>query len=142
MDNPIPAAIFGGLLLFTGIVMLLSQRRTGEVVDQGKSKEECRYLQHRLRRRTQVAGMIILVGVMIPVGDSLISWKNAPGTFAVYWMIVIGLACWIGLLALGDMAATRAYMARELNRLHRSELELHRVAQRARETNQNHSLDS
>lgn len=142
MDNPIPAAIFGGLLLLTGMIMLISQRRAVTETDQGNSKDERNYLQHRARRRTQVAGMIILVGVMIPVGDSLISWKNAPGTFAVYWMIVIGLACWIGLLALGDMAATRAYMARELNRLHRSELELHRVAQRARDSKQNPSLDS
>jgi len=136
MDNPVPAAIFGGLLMITGIVMLLVQRKQTQKVE--PFPDDQAFFQRRMRRRSQVAGMILLVGIMIPVGDSLISWKNAPGTFAVYWMIVIGLAVWIGLLAVGDMAATRAQMARELNRLHRSQLELHRVAQRARKSNQNH----
>lgn len=141
MNNPIPAIVFGCLLLLTGGGLLFSQRHTHGETEDNVADEERTFLSRRGRRRTQVAGMILLVGIMIPVGDSLISWKDAPGTFAVYWMIVIGLAFWIGLLAVGDMAATRAYMARELNRLHRAQLELHRVAQRARESNRNGTTD-
>ncbi|WP_437224342.1 hypothetical protein SH661x_003588 [Planctomicrobium sp. SH661] len=139
MNNPIPALVFGVLLLLVGAAMLRSQRRGRRDADNALTGEERKFLSLRVRRRNQVAGMIILIGIMIPVGDSLIPWKNAPGTFAVYWMIVIGLALWTGLLAVGDMAATRAHMARELNRLHRSQLELHRVAQRARKMNQDGS---
>jgi len=141
MNNPIPAFIFGGVLLLIGAVMLRSQRRARNVAEQSSSDVERLFLLRRIRRRVQVAGLILLVGIMIPIGDS-ISWKEAPGTFAVYWMIVLGLAIWIGLLAMGDMAATRAYMARELNLLHRSQLELHRVAQRARQESRNIHPDS
>jgi len=141
MNNPIPAFVFGGVLLLIGALMLRSQRHARNVAEESSSETERMFLLRRIRRRIQVAGMILLIGMMILIGDS-ISWKEAPGTFAVYWMIVLGLAVWIGLLAMGDMAATRAYMARELNQLHRSQLELHRVAQRVRQESRNTHSDS
>jgi hypothetical protein len=135
MNNPVPAIVFGGFLLLIGGVMLWLQRRAKIEADNALTNEERSFLRRRIRRRVQIAGMIVLIALMIPVGDSLIPWQNAPGTFAVYWSIVMGLALWTGLLAVGDMAATRAQMARELNRLHRKQLEIHRVAQQARKIN-------
>lgn len=132
MNNPVPAIVFGGFLLLTGVFMLWLQRRARGELDNALTNEERSFLRKRIRRRVQIAGMIVLIALMIPVGDSLIPWQNAPGTFAVYWSIVMGLALWTGLLAIGDMAATRAQMARELNRLHRKQLEIHRVAREAR----------
>lgn len=132
MNNPVPAIVFGGFLLLTGVFMVWLQRRAKVEADNALTNEERSFLQKRIRRRIQIAGMIILIALMIPVGDSLIPWQNAPGTFAVYWSIVMGLALWTGLLAIGDMAATRAQMARELNRLHRKQLEIHKVAREAK----------
>lgn len=134
MNNPWPALVFGGLLLLTGGMMLFAQRKAAAAAEQEPQEETRQFLRRRSRRRSQVAGMILLIGVMIPVGDSLINWIRAPATFGVYWTIVLGLAFWTGLLAVGDMAATRAQMARELNRLHRSQLELHSLAKRVRQS--------
>lgn len=130
MQDRVPALVFGALLLVTGGSMLLAQRRAAHQVRESTGPDEdAGFLARRVRRRSQVAGMILLIGVMIPLGDSLIPWRNAPGTFAVYWLIVIGLAVWTGLLAVGDLVATRAQVTQELNRLHRRKLELRDVAQ-------------
>lgn len=141
MDSQIPAILFGALLLIVGITMLIYQRRARAEADNSLTNEERRFLRRRIQRRNQVAGMILIIGVMIPVGDSLIDWRHAPGTFAIYWVVVIGLAIWSGLLGIADMAATRAHMARELNRLHRSKLEIHRLAQQARKPDPNGPSD-
>jgi hypothetical protein len=130
MHDRIPALIFGGCLIIVGVLMLLAQRRARRDLAQGTtSTGEQAYLNKRARRREQVAGMILLIGIMIPLGDSLIPWEKAPATFAVYWLIVIGLAAWTGLLAIGDLFATRAFMSIELNRLHRKQVELENAAQ-------------
>ncbi|WP_437185377.1 hypothetical protein SH668x_002480 [Planctomicrobium sp. SH668] len=131
MDNPIPAIAFGLILVVIAVTMMRSLRGSRQEAENSLNKDERRYLLNRARRRSQVAGMILIIGVMIPIGDSLIDWKEAPGTFAVYWIIVMTLALWAGLLAIGDMTATRAFMARELNRLHRHQMDLHEMARQA-----------
>jgi hypothetical protein len=130
MNSFIPALVFGGCLIIAGVLMILAQRRAQREIAGGTiSAAEQAYLNKRIRRREQVAGMILLIGVMIPLGDSLIPWEKAPATFAVYWMIVIVLAAWTGLLAIGDLFATRAFMSIELNQLHRKQVELENAAQ-------------
>ncbi|SFH61753.1 hypothetical protein [Planctomicrobium piriforme] len=133
MQERIPALIFGSCLLVVGVVMLQSQRQMWQrVLSDPSEADDIPFLKRRYRRRSQVAGMIILIALMIPIGDSLIPWEKAPATFAVYWMIVLGLAIWTGLLAVGDIASTRAHMMSELNRLHRRELQLRDAAERLR----------
>lgn len=134
MEQRIPAIVFGGLLLLVGGIMLFVQRRSrSELLRLDASPEDHRFLARRVRRRTQVAGLIVLIGFMIPIGDSLIPWRQAPGTFGVYWTIVIALAVWTAILAMGDIASTRAHMATELNRLHRHKLELRTIARKLKQ---------
>src|SRR5262245_9696238 len=98
MESHLPAIIFGSFLIIVGLWMLLTQRAASRAMDLQPPEEIDRKFQmHRIWRRTQVAGMILLIGIMIPVGDSLINWKNVPATFAVYWMVVLSLAIWTGL---------------------------------------------
>lgn len=129
MEQTLPALVFGALLLLAGGLMMASQRRAWRQLQASEAPlADQRFQRRRIRRRSNVAGMILLIGVLIPVGDSLIPWKSKPGTFAVYWIIVLALAIWTILLALGDLAATRAQMMNELNQLHRRQLELRKLA--------------
>jgi hypothetical protein len=137
MDNPIPALAFGAFLLVVGGAMLAMQRKASRnVEDQAENKREHRFLARRIRRRTQVAGLILLIGLMIPVGDMLIPWEKRPGTFAVYWMVVIGLAIWTIVLAMGDIASTRMHVSIELNQLRRQQRELEEAARRLQQEQQ------
>jgi len=63
----------------------------------------------QLRRRLQVSALMVLVGILIPVGDLVPFFRQAPVAFALFWTAILGLLFWIMLLALGDFAAARAY---------------------------------
>lgn len=137
MGNPVPGLVFGGFLIIVGGFMLWVQRRSRvELNESDATGRERTYLSNRIRRRTQVAGMIFLIGLMIPIGDSLIPWQNAVATFAIYWLIVLFLALWTILLAFADIAATRLHSTVELARLKRQQQELEQAAQQLREIQQ------
>lgn len=139
IDDRIPGLVFGLLLIGGGIGMLRAQRLAARKLSAAEASiGERRFLTSRIRRRSQVAGMILLIGIMIPVGDSLIPWKRSPATFAIYWMIVIGLAFWTMLLAVADMAATRIHTTAQLNDLRRQQTQLEQAARaiRARQKNE------
>jgi cell division protein FtsB len=70
--------------------------------------------------------------VLLPLGDAVISWRQHPGWFAVYWMVVLGLAAWVMALALGDLLATRAHSRAALARLRQQQRELEREAAQLR----------
>lgn len=121
------ALAFCLLLVTASLWMFRVQRKAAsELVSFAGSPREHLYLRRRVRRRTQVAGMFLLMGVMILVGD-WIPWTKAPITFALYWMIVLLLALWTVLLAMGDIVATRVYLDSELRQL-RAKLELEQQA--------------
>ena len=78
--------------------------------------------------------MILIMGIMIPLGDySPELWLGAVATFAIYWMIVLGLAFWTILLAVGDLLATRTHAAVEMNSLNRQRAELENAARALQE---------
>ncbi len=133
MNDRIPALVFGSLLLVVGLSMLYLQRQAWvRTLESGPRPGDLPFLRRRYRRRSQIGGMIVIIGLMIPLGDSLIPWKDAPGTFAVYWMVVLGLAFWTGMLAMGDLVSTQLFMSSELNRLHQQEAQLREAADRLR----------
>lgn len=130
MDNRIPGLIFGAALLIVGGFMLRVQQKAAKSLDDpGLSPGERRFMRKRHGRRTQVAGLFLLVGVMIPAGDSLIDWREAPATFAIFCMIILAIAAWAGLLAVGDMLATQAHSAIEMSVLRHKQHELEKTAE-------------
>lgn len=132
--GPIPGLIFGGCLIVLGISMLLAQKKNFQSLSSTDTdRREYDFLLKRARRRVQVAGLILIIGIMIPVGDALIPWQKAVATFAIYWIIVIVLAMWTILLAFADIAATRMHTSIELTRLQNQQQNLERVAQQIRE---------
>ena len=131
--NPFPELIFGTALLLLGLFMLLAQRKSGRrLAVASLQQNEGRFLRNQIRRRKQVAGMIAIIGVMIACG-ALIPWEKALATFAVYWLIVLGLAFWTILLAFADLAATQLHSSLELNQMNRQKQELERVAKQIRD---------
>lgn len=132
--GPIPGLIFGGCLIALGCSMLWAQKKNFQSLSSSETdRREHDFLLKRARRRFQVAGLILIIGIMIPVGDALIPWQKAVATFAIYWIIVIVLALWTILLALADIAATRMHTSIELTRLQNQQQNLERVAQQLRE---------
>lgn len=132
MDNRIPALVFGASLLAVGGGMLWSQIKTGRRRAAEKLEPVERvFVNRQHRRRLQVACMIILIAILIPVGD-LIPWQNAAGTFALYWMTVLGLVFWVILLALGDMLSTKLYTDVSLSRIRQQREQLEEAAEKLR----------
>jgi hypothetical protein len=71
---------------------------------------EIRHYRLQFRRRIQVSALVILVGVMLPLGDWLMVQRKNPGWIAVFWIAVLILALWMMLLAIFDWLSTRMHV--------------------------------
>ncbi|MCA9080135.1 MAG: hypothetical protein KDA58_06220 [Planctomycetaceae bacterium] len=136
MDDRIPGLLFGLFLICLGAGMLAYQLRAAQPSrdDLRLEPHDRRFLHRRSRRRIQVAGLILLIGIMIPVGDALIPWQESIGTFGVYWLIVIGLALWTMLLGVGDLLATQVHSQVSLERLQAERKHLEETVDRLRQS--------
>ena len=142
MDPRLPGLVFGALLCaMGGSMMYLNHRAWKDRSKEEGDEDDQRFYDRQFRRRMQASGMILLIGIMIPVGDSLIPWRQAIRTFAIYWLIVLGLALWAILLAVGDIIATRIYAQVKLNRIRRDQVALEHAAERLRRSRGNGASD-
>lgn len=110
MDNQIPALVFGACLVIGGSIGLVwhvrswrRQKESAEISDADRH-----YFRRQFARRIQATGLIVLIGILLPIGD-LQLWKHYPGGWAIFWMIVLGLALWVMLLGCRDLLSTRVY---------------------------------
>ena len=71
---------------------------------------ERRHYRLQFRRRIQVSALLILLGVMIPIGDWLMVQRRNPMWITIFWIAVLALAVWIMLLAVVDWLSTRLYV--------------------------------
>ena len=128
MIRPDPVSLIAGLCtIAVGMVLLRShradwRRQQQEFIDDSR---ELRHLQARYRRRRQTSGLIAIVGLLIPIADLPIMWRNLgamPAT--LLWIAIVSLCIWVGMLAIGDYATTRAHTRATLVRLkiHKQEL--------------------
>ena len=116
----------GGCILAFGVLLTWSHWTTWVRQQQEFSDDprERRHLQARFRRRAQTSGLIAFVGLLIPIADLPIVWRQGPLLAAILWVAIGGVCLWISLLALGDLVATRAHSRATLLRLeaHKHEL--------------------
>ena len=120
LQPDVVSAIFGGCVLLLGLLLQLSHRAAWlqEKIDFANEPRELRYFVSRYRRRSQTSGLIALVGLLIPIADLPIVWKQlGPLASAILWTAIGGLCLWIGLLAIGDLATTRAHSRATIARL-------------------------
>ena len=127
MQPDLVSLIAGLIAVAVGLLLMWSHRvawvrQQQEFID---DLRELKHLQARYRRRMQTSGLIAIVGVLIPIADLPILWRNlgaAPAT--LLWMAIVSVCIWIGVLAIGDWATTRAHSQATLARLqtHKNEL--------------------
>lgn len=70
------------------------------------------YHRRQFRRRMQTSAMLGIVGVGMLVGRLLMVFGAPPPVVVVFWMGVMLLVVWLGLLAVADMVSTRYYFSR------------------------------
>lgn len=110
MPDWLPAVVVGGILiaLAAGLgAFQWSAWKSGPAA-LPEDDETRQHAARQLRRRLQINLMIALVGVMIPLGDMLPVFRQAPRLFFIYWLTVLGLVVWMVVLALGDLASNLA----------------------------------
>jgi hypothetical protein len=96
---------------------------------------ERRHYRLQFRRRVQVSALLILLGIMIPIGDWLMVQRRNLLWMTVYWIVVLILALWIMLLAAIDWLSTRMFVRATratLAGLARKQRELEAEAERLR----------
>lgn len=103
--------------------------------DASSDDRERNHYRTQFRRRLQVSALLILLGIMIPLGDALMELRRDPRFLAWYWIAVLGVLFWIMLLAAFDWVSTRMHnraMRATLASLARKERELMAEAERLR----------
>lgn len=123
MESVWPSLLFGGFLILLGSGLAVQQKRLhGRIANADPATSFPEERQHR--RRLQIAILLILVGVLIPLGDLLPFFRRSPMAFVVFWGGILLLVGWICLLALADFADARAQLGRVQRQLHQQKREL------------------
>jgi hypothetical protein len=108
-----PILLFSVLLLLAAIGLMIWHVRAwrssqAEQLDAG----ELNYRRRQFRRRMQTSAMLGLLAIALGVGHPLtILWMRGIFTL-VYWAVVMLLLCWVVLLGLVDVWATKHYYGR------------------------------
>ncbi len=104
--------------------------------DSTSDPQDLHHYYARYRRRMQTSGMLVLLGLLIPLMDWLLDQRQVvPATLVGF--LVFALIGWIFLLAFGDMLSTRTHSHVALAKVRQKQRELERqVAElKSRETN-------
>ncbi len=125
-NNWLPAAGVGLFLVVFGGLMIRSHLREwrSHSGDDQIDPFDLEHYRNRFRRRMQTSGAVVVIGILIPLGDILI-WQFGPLAATFFWLGIIVIAGWIGLLALGDISAVKSHSitAQARYRQKRQELE-------------------
>ncbi len=112
MNETLIAVLAGAALVVLGISMVVGHRRAwdGQKNDPELTEFDRVHFYRRFRRRMQTSAMLVVLGLLLAVGGTLIPWQNfGAATQLAYWIGVLLLTFWVILLALGDMIATRVH---------------------------------
>jgi len=113
------SAILFSIVLFVAAVVLvwINIRTWRRHQGQELVPEDYRYRHSQFRRRIQISVMIGLLGAAIFVGDMLLTAKQGSSLFfALYWLGVTLVTCWVLLLAGLDILATSIHFGRKRDR--------------------------
>ena len=96
---------------------------------------ELRFLRLQFRRRMQISILLVLLGILIPLGDGLMVQRMDLRWITALWFAVLLIAFWIMALAAFDWLTTRMHVRATralLAGLARRQRELETEAQRLR----------
>lgn len=143
MQNNIWVSLGVGLLLAGFGSALISQhivtwRRHQD--DPDLAPPDIDFFRRQFRRRVQTSGMLVLLGLMLPIGDGLLIWGREPRISAAYWLCVLFITLWVMALAAGDWLVTRIHCrgtTAAIEHLNRKKQELEEEVSRLRAQRQN-----
>jgi hypothetical protein len=87
-----------------------------------------------------VGALLLLMGIMIPLGDWLMVQRRNPQWIALFWISVLALVIWMTLLAAVDWLSTRMHVRATraaLGTLARKQRELEAEIERLRSNRSN-----
>ena len=137
----IPGLFVAALLVSFGLFLTVWQWRGWKRIE-NDLEEGTEFRWSQVRRRIQVALMIGLVGVLLCLGDTVLPIMQRAGSMtkermAVWWtvdvILLLFVAAWIALLAIGDMAVTASRARVEQLRIKQQQRELAVEIERYRE---------
>jgi hypothetical protein len=104
-------------LLAASIGMMVWHVRAWRTIQQQQlAADEFTYRRRQFRRRIQISAMLGLLAIALSAGHFLVFWMHSNWFELAYWTVTLLVACWLGLLALADMSATRQHFARQEDR--------------------------
>jgi len=111
VDDWYAAAAVGVGLVLTGLAMMFGHWRSWQQQKSDESFDELdqRHYYARFQRRMQTSGLIVLLGILIPIGDSPLLCQQGPLVSTCYWIAILFIPMWIVLLAMGDWSSTKAH---------------------------------
>ena len=126
MDDWYVAAAVGAGLVLIGLAMIRGHLHSWQKQKSDESIDELdqRHYYARFQRRIQTSGLIVLLGILIPIGDLPLMWRQGPLVSACFWIAVLFIPVWIILLAMGDWSSTKMYSRIALARVHQKQREL------------------
>ncbi|MEZ6064179.1 MAG: hypothetical protein R3B90_00385 [Planctomycetaceae bacterium] len=131
----LPAIVVGALLVLLGgwfLRMHLAAWRA-PAADHTLGDTERRHYRRQFWRRMQASSLIALIGLLLPAGDQLLRPERVSQAMAaVFWLLVLALTCWVLLLAIVDIIATRSHSQITLSRIQQKQMALNAEADRLR----------
>jgi hypothetical protein len=104
-------------LLATSVGMMVWHVRAWRAFQQQKLDDEAfSYRRRQFRRRMQTSAMLGLLAVALSAGHFLVFWMHSNWFELAYWSVTLLVACWLGLLAMADMWATKQHFTRQDDR--------------------------
>lgn len=106
--SPLAAIAFGFALIVLGVAFLRRHRQTWRERknDPNVDHAERTYYHRQYRRRMLTSGLLVALGVLIPLGDQLLERRFPLATVTFYWMAVLSLVLFVLLLGVVDFFAT------------------------------------
>lgn len=110
--SPLGLAIGASVALLSVIFSFL-QVREKEKRDEDLSDEDAAHFFYQDRRRWQVAGLLMAVGVLMTLGSSFAPWDRESGrAWGLIWLAVSALVMIVLGLAIRDWFSVRSYAGR------------------------------
>ncbi len=141
--NDIKASLaFGAALILVALWLIRWHFRVWkEHSAEGENDDRTRvHYRRQFRRRIQVGALLLLMGVMIPLGDWLMVQRRDPQWIAIFWIVVLALVTLMMLLAAVDWLSTRMHVRATraaLGTLARKQRELEAEIERLRSNRSN-----
>ncbi len=109
--------LFSAVSLIAAVVLLVSHVRAWRTYRQQQlDPEDYDYRRRQFRRRMQTSAMLAILAVALLVGYLLMLWIRSSLFATVFWIIVMLVTCWVALLAMVDIWATKHHFSRMRDR--------------------------